>query len=88
MKGVSICTLGLASGLYPYLVPWSVMAIEAASDSLTLVFMMLGIGPPDPGNDHLQCLSVHGLSRKGDRAALRRLIEDSSDSEACLSPGR
>jgi cytochrome bd-type quinol oxidase subunit 2 len=42
MKGVGICTLGLASGP-SYLVPWSVTAIEAASDSLTLVFMMLGI---------------------------------------------
>jgi cytochrome bd ubiquinol oxidase subunit II len=43
MKRVGICTLGLASGPYPYLVPWSVTAIEATSDGLTLVFMMLGI---------------------------------------------
>jgi cytochrome bd ubiquinol oxidase subunit II len=36
--------IGLASSLYPYLVPRSVPASEAASDNLTLVFMMLGIG--------------------------------------------
>jgi cytochrome d ubiquinol oxidase subunit II len=36
--------IGLASSLYPYLVPRSVTAVEAAADSLTLVFMMLGIG--------------------------------------------
>jgi cytochrome bd ubiquinol oxidase subunit II len=35
---------GLASSLYPYLVPRSIIATDAASDSLTLVFMMLGIG--------------------------------------------
>jgi cytochrome d ubiquinol oxidase subunit II len=36
--------IGLASSLYPYLVPRSVPASEGASDNLTLVFMMLGIG--------------------------------------------
>jgi cytochrome d ubiquinol oxidase subunit II len=36
--------IGLAASLYPYLVPVSVSAYVAASDSLTLVFMMLGIG--------------------------------------------
>jgi cytochrome d ubiquinol oxidase subunit II len=35
---------GLAFSLYPYLVPRSITATAAASDSLTLVFMMLGIG--------------------------------------------
>jgi cytochrome d ubiquinol oxidase subunit II len=43
--GIFLASLaGLASSLYPYLVPRSVTASEAASDSLTLVFMMLGIG--------------------------------------------
>jgi cytochrome d ubiquinol oxidase subunit II len=36
--------IGLAASLYPYLVPVSVSAYVVASDSLTLVFMMLGIG--------------------------------------------
>lgn len=41
--GIFLASLiGLASSLYPYLVPRSVTAVEAA-DSLTLVFMMLGI---------------------------------------------
>jgi cytochrome d ubiquinol oxidase subunit II len=35
---------GLAASLYPYLVPDSVSAYTAAANSLTLVFMMLGIG--------------------------------------------
>jgi cytochrome bd ubiquinol oxidase subunit II len=43
--GIFLASLiGLASSLYPYLVPRSVTAGEAASDSMTLVFMMLGIG--------------------------------------------
>jgi cytochrome bd ubiquinol oxidase subunit II len=43
--GIFLASLiGLASSLYPYLVPRSVTAVEAAADSLTLVFMMLGIG--------------------------------------------
>jgi cytochrome bd ubiquinol oxidase subunit II len=43
--GIFLASLiGLASSLYPYLVPRSVTASEAASDDLTLVFMMLGIG--------------------------------------------
>jgi len=43
--GIFLASLvGLASSLYPYLVPRSVTASEAASDNLTLVFMMLGIG--------------------------------------------
>ena len=36
--------IGLAASLYPYLVPQSVTAEDAAADSLTLVFMMIGIG--------------------------------------------
>ncbi len=36
--------IGLASSLYPYLVPQSVTAEGAAADSLTLVFMMTNIG--------------------------------------------
>jgi cytochrome bd ubiquinol oxidase subunit II len=39
---------GLAASLYPDLVPPAVTASEAASDSLTLVFMMLGIGMLTP----------------------------------------
>jgi cytochrome d ubiquinol oxidase subunit II len=43
--GIFVASLaGLAGSLSPYLVPRSVTAIEAGSDSLTLVFMMLGIG--------------------------------------------
>jgi cytochrome d ubiquinol oxidase subunit II len=43
--GIYLASLiGLASSLYPDLVPRAVTANEAASDSLTLVFMMLGIG--------------------------------------------
>jgi cytochrome bd ubiquinol oxidase subunit II len=43
--GIFLTSLaGLASSLYPYLVPGSITAGEAASDDLTLVFMMLGIG--------------------------------------------
>ena len=43
--GIFLASLiGLASSLYPYLVPRSVTAVEAAADSLTLVSMMLGIG--------------------------------------------
>ncbi|MGC1777023.1 MAG: cytochrome d ubiquinol oxidase subunit II [Xanthobacteraceae bacterium] len=43
--GIFLASLiGLASSLYPYLIPRAVTASEAASDSLTLVFMMIGIG--------------------------------------------
>jgi cytochrome d ubiquinol oxidase subunit II len=35
---------GLAGSLSPYLVPRSVTVLESEADSLTLVFMMLGIG--------------------------------------------
>jgi len=43
--GIFLASLiGLASSLYPDLVPRAVTASEAASDSFTLVFMMLGIG--------------------------------------------
>lgn len=43
--GIFLASLiGLASSLYPYLVPQSVTAEGAAADSLTLVFMMTGIG--------------------------------------------
>jgi cytochrome bd ubiquinol oxidase subunit II len=43
--GIFVASLiGLASSLYPNLVPRSVTAIDAAADSLTLVSMMLGIG--------------------------------------------
>ena len=43
--GIFLASLGgLAASLYPDLVPRAVAATEAASDSLTLVFMMLGIG--------------------------------------------
>jgi cytochrome bd ubiquinol oxidase subunit II len=36
--------IGLTASLYPYLIPRSVTAVAAASDDMTLVFMMLGIG--------------------------------------------
>jgi len=36
--------IGLAASLYPYLVPLSISASEAASDDITLIFMLLGIG--------------------------------------------
>jgi cytochrome bd ubiquinol oxidase subunit II len=43
--GIFLASLiGLAFSLYPYLVPRAVSAADAASDSLTLVSMMLGIG--------------------------------------------
>jgi cytochrome d ubiquinol oxidase subunit II len=43
--GIFVASLvGLAASLYPYLVPRSITAVDAASDSLTLVFMLLGIG--------------------------------------------
>jgi cytochrome d ubiquinol oxidase subunit II len=43
--GIFLASLaGLAGSLSPYLVPRSVTALQAGSDSLTLVFMMLGIG--------------------------------------------
>ncbi|HEY1506102.1 MAG TPA: cytochrome d ubiquinol oxidase subunit II [Stellaceae bacterium] len=43
--GIFVCSLcGLAASFYPYLIPRSVTAEAAASDSLTLVIMMLGIG--------------------------------------------
>jgi cytochrome d ubiquinol oxidase subunit II len=43
--GIFLASLGgLAASLYPDLVPRAVTARDAASDSLTLVFMMLGIG--------------------------------------------
>ncbi|HWE71978.1 MAG TPA: cytochrome d ubiquinol oxidase subunit II [Stellaceae bacterium] len=43
--GIFLCSLsGLAASFYPYLIPRSVTAEAAASDSLTLVIMMLGIG--------------------------------------------
>lgn len=43
--GIFLASLiGLASSLYPYLVPRSLTAVKAAADSLTLVFMLLGIG--------------------------------------------
>ncbi|MGB7036509.1 MAG: cytochrome d ubiquinol oxidase subunit II [Xanthobacteraceae bacterium] len=43
--GIFLASLvGLASSLYPYLVPRAMTASQAASDSLTLVFMMLGMG--------------------------------------------
>jgi cytochrome bd ubiquinol oxidase subunit II len=35
---------GLTASLYPYIIPRSVTAAEAAADDITLVFMMLGIG--------------------------------------------
>lgn len=43
--GIFVASLaGLVGSLSPYLVPGSVTALQAGSDSLTLVFMMLGIG--------------------------------------------
>lgn len=43
--GIFLSSLsGLAASLYPYLIPRSVTAEAAGSDSLTLVIMMLGIG--------------------------------------------
>lgn len=43
--GIFLCSLiGLAASFYPYIVPGGVTAGEAAADSLTLVFMMTGIG--------------------------------------------
>ena len=43
--GIFLTSLtGLAASFYPYLVPRSITAVEAASDSFTLAFMMLGIG--------------------------------------------
>ncbi|HEX3970299.1 MAG TPA: cytochrome d ubiquinol oxidase subunit II [Stellaceae bacterium] len=43
--GIFLCSLsGLAASFYPYLIPRSVTVEAAASDSLTLVIMMLGIG--------------------------------------------
>jgi cytochrome bd ubiquinol oxidase subunit II len=43
--GIFLASLiGLTSSLYPYLVPRAVTAVAAASDDLTLVSMMLGIG--------------------------------------------
>ena len=43
--GIFLASLiGLALSLYPYLVPGAVTANEAAADTFTLVFMMLGIG--------------------------------------------
>jgi cytochrome d ubiquinol oxidase subunit II len=43
--GIFVSSLtGLAASLYPYLIPRGVTAEAAASDSLTLVIMMLGIG--------------------------------------------
>lgn len=36
--------IGLAASFYPYIVPGGLTAQEAAADSLTLVFMMVGIG--------------------------------------------
>jgi cytochrome bd ubiquinol oxidase subunit II len=43
--GIFLASLiGLAASLYPYLVPRSITAAAAASNDITLVFMMLGIG--------------------------------------------
>ena len=43
--GIFLASLiGLAASLYPYLIPGRVSAYAVASDSLTLVSMMLGIG--------------------------------------------
>jgi cytochrome d ubiquinol oxidase subunit II len=36
--------IGLAASFYPYIVPRAVTAAEASADSLTLAFMMVGIG--------------------------------------------
>ena len=47
--GVFVASLtGLAASFYPYLVPGGVTAEAASSDSMTLVFMMLGIGVLTP----------------------------------------
>ena len=35
---------GLAASLYPFIIPQAVTAMDASADSMTLVFMMLGIG--------------------------------------------
>ena len=35
---------GLAASLYPFVIPQAVTAMDASADSMTLVFMMLGIG--------------------------------------------
>jgi cytochrome d ubiquinol oxidase subunit II len=44
-SGIFLCSLiGLAASFYPYIVPGAVTAQAAAADSLTLVFMMVGIG--------------------------------------------
>ena len=43
--GIFLCSLiGLAASFYPYIVPKEITAQAAAADSLTLVFMMVGIG--------------------------------------------
>lgn len=43
--GIFFCSLiGLALSLYPYLIPQGLTSDQAAADSPTLVFMMLGIG--------------------------------------------
>jgi cytochrome bd ubiquinol oxidase subunit II len=36
--------IGLTASLYPYLIPRRITAVAAASDDMTLVFMMVGIG--------------------------------------------
>jgi cytochrome d ubiquinol oxidase subunit II len=43
--GIFLCSLiGLAASFYPFIVPGALTAQQAAADSLTLVFMMVGIG--------------------------------------------
>lgn len=43
--GIFLCSLiGLAASFYPFIVPGALTAQAAAADSLTLVFMMVGIG--------------------------------------------
>jgi cytochrome bd ubiquinol oxidase subunit II len=43
--GIFLASLiGLAASFYPYLVPRAVTAFDAASDDMTLAFMMVGIG--------------------------------------------
>jgi cytochrome bd ubiquinol oxidase subunit II len=43
--GIFLCSLiGLAASLYPYIVPGALTTQQAAADSLTLVFMMVGVG--------------------------------------------
>ena len=43
--GIFLCSLiGLAASFYPFIVPGALTAQASAADSLTLVFMMLGIG--------------------------------------------